>query len=118
MTSVDSRAVNIAKVLKENNLAILVTFAFILNILSLALAIRLDHERRRAYRKVCMDAKLLTCKQVCTILHRSSASVSRDMKEGRIPAIHLGRSVRFKSEDIERIRVNGFAPVPQSQEAR
>jgi excisionase family DNA binding protein len=52
---------------------------------------------------------LLTISEVATILQRSKPSLNRDLTAGRLPCVRIGRSVRFRPEDIERIARDGFA---------
>ena len=46
--------------------------------------------------------KLLTVADVCEILNMSSAFVYAASARGELPAIRVGRCLRFRKEDIER----------------
>jgi excisionase family DNA binding protein len=52
---------------------------------------------------------LLTISEVSALLHRSKPSLNRDLAAGRLPCVRLGRSVRFRQADIERLSREGFA---------
>lgn len=48
---------------------------------------------------VITDEKLLTVKEVLKMSGVSRNTLSRDIKSGKIKAIHFGRNVRFKEDD-------------------
>lgn len=55
--------------------------------------------------------EVMTIKQVCEMLHISTATAYRWIKEGRLPAHKIGRSTRFlRSEIIEAIRRSAWTP--------
>jgi len=55
--------------------------------------------------------EVLTIKQACEMLHVSTATLYRWIKEGWLPAHKIGRSTRFlRSEIIEAIRRAVWTP--------
>jgi excisionase family DNA binding protein len=48
-----------------------------------------------------MPNKLLRGRDAAEILNCSSAYVFQLVREGRLPGVYLGRSVRIRNEDIE-----------------
>ena len=47
------------------------------------------------------EPKLLTAKEVAALLRMPASTVYHLAKTGRLPAAHIGRSLRFRSTDIE-----------------
>ena len=45
------------------------------------------------------NERLLTIKEVCEIAQISRYSLYRDIKSGKIPAVHFGVNVRIKESD-------------------
>jgi excisionase family DNA binding protein len=64
-----------------------------------------------------MPESLLTIVQVSQILGRSIPSLNRDLRDGRLPSITLGRSRRFRAEDIDRIAREGYSASPNAERA-
>jgi excisionase family DNA binding protein len=48
-----------------------------------------------------MNHKLLRGQEAAKILNCSAAYVFRLIREGRLPGVYLGRSVRIRQEDLE-----------------
>ena len=51
--------------------------------------------------------KLLTIREVSALLNASDSSIRRWIKAGRLPTIRLGRSVRLRQQDIDRLMTRG-----------
>jgi hypothetical protein len=56
-----------------------------------------------------MPEPLLTKGDVSRILARSIPALDRDIRDGLLPFIKLGKSIRFRPEDVSRIRDEGFS---------
>ena len=50
-----------------------------------------------------MEVLLLTEKRVGELLSLGRTSVRKLMDAGRLPGVHVGRSLRFHAEDVRRI---------------
>jgi len=46
-------------------------------------------------------AELLTVPEVCAMLRRSRWSVYADVKRGDLPAVRIGRNLRFRPADLD-----------------
>ncbi len=49
-----------------------------------------------------MNNKLMTTKELAEYMQLNPLTVYRKVKEGEIPYIRLGRSIRFKKEQIDK----------------
>ncbi len=52
---------------------------------------------------------LLTYADVTRVLRRARSTVWRDVKEGRLPVVRFGRTVRFRRADVDLFAASGFA---------
>jgi excisionase family DNA binding protein len=48
-----------------------------------------------------LPSRLLTGKDVAHLLKISSSQAYKLMRRGELPAVHIGRSIRVKPEDLE-----------------
>jgi putative molybdopterin biosynthesis protein len=48
-----------------------------------------------------LPTRLLTGKDVAHLLKISSSQAYKIMRRGELPAVHIGRSIRVKPEDLE-----------------
>jgi excisionase family DNA binding protein len=48
-----------------------------------------------------LPSRLLTGKDVAHLLKISSSQAYKIMRRGELPAVHIGRSIRVKPEDLE-----------------
>lgn len=57
---------------------------------------------------------LLSISQAAEALGLAEITVRRAFLDGRLPGVKLGRVVRFRAEDLERVRLEGLPPRPRT----
>jgi hypothetical protein len=62
--------------------------------------------------KIAVERRLYTVPEAAIILNRSLSSVWRDIRAGRLVAVHIGASIRITVESIDRL-CSGELPLRQ-----